>query len=196
MPMLQRFLSQDKIGFTGRGLNLYEYASNNPVKFSDPWGLWDTAAHHYFIEQRFSGTVPLELLTQIQAGSNYVDRNLFGQSGISSPQHAMTSPAYPTPDKARQEMCKFIKDNMDAFRRYLNNNSPAQAYNHLGRALHPVMDYTSPLHRDFQYWRLHDASKHWNDEGIDQITPALEAETLGLMNAVVSGDYSALGCGK
>ncbi|HOI92760.1 MAG TPA: RHS repeat-associated core domain-containing protein [Candidatus Rifleibacterium sp.] len=36
-PALGRFTSKDPIGFNG-GMNLYRYADNNPVLFTDPWG--------------------------------------------------------------------------------------------------------------------------------------------------------------
>ena len=38
-PSLQRFISEDPIGFDGGDLNLYAYVSNDPVNFFDPFGL-------------------------------------------------------------------------------------------------------------------------------------------------------------
>jgi len=38
-PEVGRFISEDPIGFEGGDVNLYAYASNNPVNFLDPWGL-------------------------------------------------------------------------------------------------------------------------------------------------------------
>ncbi|MGH8006877.1 MAG: RHS repeat-associated core domain-containing protein, partial [Candidatus Binatia bacterium] len=37
-PILQRFISEDPIGFAGGDVNLYAYAFNNPVNFTDPTG--------------------------------------------------------------------------------------------------------------------------------------------------------------
>jgi len=38
-PSLQRFISEDPIGFEGGDVNLYSYVANNPLTFADPLGL-------------------------------------------------------------------------------------------------------------------------------------------------------------
>lgn len=38
-PTLQRFISQDPIGFDGGDLNLYAYVGNNPISYTDPSGM-------------------------------------------------------------------------------------------------------------------------------------------------------------
>ena len=39
-PVLQRFLSEDPIGFAGGDANLYAYVFNSPTNFTDPSGLF------------------------------------------------------------------------------------------------------------------------------------------------------------
>src|SRR5881296_3659226 len=39
-PTLQRFISEDPIGFAGGDTNLYGYVWNNPISFHDPLGLY------------------------------------------------------------------------------------------------------------------------------------------------------------
>ncbi len=43
-PLLQRFISDDPIGFAGGEPNLYSYVRNNPVVRTDPLGLWGVTA--------------------------------------------------------------------------------------------------------------------------------------------------------
>src|ERR1700730_6884450 len=38
-PALGRFISEDPIGFAGGQANLYAYVGNDPVDFTDPFGL-------------------------------------------------------------------------------------------------------------------------------------------------------------
>lgn len=51
-PKLQRFISEDPIGFAGGDTNLYAYVGNDPVNYTDASGLWptpDTVADGFFI---------------------------------------------------------------------------------------------------------------------------------------------------
>jgi RHS repeat-associated protein len=43
-PILHRFINEDPLGFAGSGANLYMYAEDNPVNFSDSFGLSSTEA--------------------------------------------------------------------------------------------------------------------------------------------------------
>jgi RHS repeat-associated protein len=38
-PILQRFLSEDPLGFAAGDANLYAYVANSPINFTDPFGL-------------------------------------------------------------------------------------------------------------------------------------------------------------
>ncbi len=44
-PMLQRFISEDPLGFAGNGPNMYVYAGDSPVNFTDPTGLYWPSEH-------------------------------------------------------------------------------------------------------------------------------------------------------
>lgn len=39
-PMDGKFISKDPIGFDGGDVNLYAYVQNNPINWTDPWGLF------------------------------------------------------------------------------------------------------------------------------------------------------------
>ena len=50
MPKLQRFISEDPIGFGAGDVNAYGYVNNNPLRYTDPLGLavgdwWDLPAN-------------------------------------------------------------------------------------------------------------------------------------------------------
>jgi uncharacterized protein RhaS with RHS repeats len=44
-PGLQRFISEDPIGFRGGDVNVYAYVRNRPVTTTDPLGLWAPGFH-------------------------------------------------------------------------------------------------------------------------------------------------------
>lgn len=71
--------------------------------------------------------------------------------------------------------------------------------------MHTVQDSTSPLHSGGQTWPAGNWYNHGSGtrgpfpdglEGMDALSPDLEAQTLGLMGAVASGDFSVLKRGK
>ena len=46
-PRLQRFISEDPMGFAGDDFNRYAYVRNNPLKYTDPLGLWRNPSDIY-----------------------------------------------------------------------------------------------------------------------------------------------------
>ncbi len=59
MPDLGRFTSKDPIGFAGGDTNLYSYVGQNPVNFTDPWGLFETGSisEPYYIDFDYTDTI-------------------------------------------------------------------------------------------------------------------------------------------
>jgi len=53
-PLLQRFISEDPIGFGGGDTNLYAYVSNDPINFADPSGLCGFGSFALFSSQQKS----------------------------------------------------------------------------------------------------------------------------------------------
>jgi RHS repeat-associated protein len=47
-PILGRYISEDPIGFAGGDINFYVRVGNNPVNFTDPWGLYGTNDCSYY----------------------------------------------------------------------------------------------------------------------------------------------------
>ncbi|OGR84035.1 MAG: hypothetical protein A2901_03535 [Elusimicrobia bacterium RIFCSPLOWO2_01_FULL_54_10] len=45
-----RFLQEDPIGFEGGDVNLFAYTENNPVNYTDPWGLYSENPFAFFYD--------------------------------------------------------------------------------------------------------------------------------------------------
>ena len=187
-----RYIQVDPMGLGG-GINAYVYVVNNPLKWVDSLGLWSQEAHNAIIQAAFPGLAP-NLIRAVQQGSLAVD-DPFGQAGDPAP-HAMRWPDEPV-SSARDRYCKLITQNFADFLANRNSSVGALrvgAYRALGRALHPIMDSTSPVHRGFHPWSINNISQ-WSVHGtgsrtredVKDLTPALLAETVNLINQLMSG---------
>jgi RHS repeat-associated protein len=76
-PAIGRFISEDPIGFEGGDVNLYAYASNNPVNFFDSNGKWVVnavgavlgAGVSAFMEAMNPKATPLSIITATGIGA-------------------------------------------------------------------------------------------------------------------------------
>jgi len=83
-PGLQRFIAEDPIGLLGGDTNLYAYVGNNPLNWTDPWGLrrgdwWD--ARTYTPDPGRARVIAAEVLAETQ-------RNFPGSSLHNDPADA------------------------------------------------------------------------------------------------------------
>jgi RHS repeat-associated protein len=187
---LGRYVESDPIGLNG-GLNSFNFAYMSPLMGVDPRGLWSEQAHRFFIKQAFPHLSPA-LLASMMAGSEYVDSAKF-QTPAFAYMHAMSSSMY-SPEEARKLMCRFIDDQMKAARDFISKGRFEDAAAFFGRALHPIMDSTSPAHANFKKWRYRDAMQHGNnlfgfpsEEDLDTAF-GYEAQTVALMRGLMRGE--------
>src|SRR5215470_17980957 len=82
-PDLQRFISEDPIRFGGRDINLYGYVRNNPLRFTDPLGLFNFIGG---AGGSLVGGTGAEasggLYLNLGGGSQSLDAGVYGSAGI------------------------------------------------------------------------------------------------------------------
>lgn len=153
-PMMGRFLSVDPVAVrneSGDGFNRYNYASNNPFRFSDPDGRWPTSIHEAIIDNAFPGLTDGQRQILKDASSRMDSVLRGGQRVANSPQHAMRGPSQ-APQTASAATDSFVADQIAAAKTMqgdlpnsisgINSNS----LSHVGNAIHTVTDRTSPAH--------------------------------------------------
>ena len=181
-PHISRFTSRDPVfGDFKEPLTLhaYLYCINNPINMIDPAGLWGEAIHNQIILAAFpefmTVSPPENPYEAMFRGSAWVDRRKF-QDAEHAYMHAMTNAeTHQSVAEAKRQMYGFVWENYDLYKRYENLGEEDLAYNYLGRALHPIMDWTCPAH-DWQAWNpgvlgvLEGAAHLWVEpETIDDI---------------------------
>jgi uncharacterized protein RhaS with RHS repeats len=134
---------EDPAGIAG-GLNLTQFNGNNPVTFSDPFGLWPFGTHNKIIDAALPNVSFLDR-TLIKLGSLITD--LTTQATEKSYIHSMRE-AGQNPLAQKAATAAFISDNTSAAEGLQAMGHHAMAMIALGAAIHPIMDATSPAHTD------------------------------------------------
>lgn len=114
---------------------------------------WSGGVHHLLLRRAFEKE-PEDCLRQMEAGSNRIDRPA-NQGPDHAYQHAMRSASETIP-LARARMAEFIRGEYELAASIRNAAPDPVSYLescfHRGMALHPVMDSTSPAHRNMGIW--------------------------------------------
>lgn len=145
---LQRFISEDPIGFAGGDVNLYAYAGNRPTMGRDPFGLWDTYTHSalYWNALKACG-VDNKTIYAIQQESALLDATT--QAPWDAYIHSMKA-LWQSPGDALNERGHWISSNLTAARTVMNQGqSPVSTVpweDLFADALHTITDSTSPAH--------------------------------------------------
>jgi RHS repeat-associated protein len=152
-PVIGRYIEKDPIGMKG-GINLFSYVGNNALNWTDRLGLWRTPHHDRIINRFVDLYIPTLDPIYIQAireGSKYADT--FQESEYSYIHHMRDGKTGQSKADAEALMNKYIDHHIQKYKCDMTQGKYNEAYKHLGMALHPIMDSTSPTHGDFLPWQ-------------------------------------------
>ena len=128
---------------------MYLYANANPVNENDPAGLWPTSTHNDLLNRTFGlrRLPPGDLEILRNASRDQDDLLQGGQFVANSYQHSMAEP-HENPAVARRRRDEFVNYQVALATILDREGDRCRALMELGRALHAVMDQTSPEHVD------------------------------------------------
>jgi hypothetical protein len=152
-------------------LHKYLYCGNNPINFTDPQGLWMGSEHDKVINDVF--LTDAKYMNAMKAGSALLD------SKFDAPEYAFMHhlrQENQSVGQAQRKMEDFIKRHLESYKvmsllgeLFGDEEFTTAAYIHLGMAMHPVIDSTSPAHKDFQIWHGRmDYRSHYPDTDITE----------------------------
>jgi RHS repeat-associated protein len=128
---LQRFISEDPIGFSGGDINLYAYVGSRPTVLRDPLGLWLPDDHYaQALAVSLKCGLSFDVASGMAAADKAVDDNVIRTLSPSAVEHAMPG----TPWREYVEMQLALAIELGNAGNYLG------ARRALGRGLHAVQD--------------------------------------------------------
>jgi RHS repeat-associated protein len=144
-PRLQRFISQDPIGFAGGDTNLYAYIFNSPTNYFDPIGQFGWPVHERITKDALqrAGLPPDPAMAQQVAAVDFRPGSQ-GPDADATNTHAMGGMT--TGRKPHRQKCD------EAYQG--TQNQIAQDFNSgdFTKALHTIQDAYSPSHYPFRFW--------------------------------------------
>jgi len=142
-PATGRFTQEDPVGLAG-GLNLYGFASGDPVDFDDPLGLWPGWVHDLIIERALHGLASEDDIRAVKEFSRTFDH--LTQANADAFKHAMRS-EHQTTLEAIQKREAFIRGKVAQAQSDVAVYRPS-ALEDFAEGAHTRMDETSPAHTD------------------------------------------------
>jgi RHS repeat-associated protein len=141
-PKADRFLTRDPIGFAGGDANLYRYVDNNPLNWTDSFGLWSPITHDFIFKFSFLGKLSDSDIARLQLTSRRFDR----ETAQTAYKHSMRqNESIEEANKARN---RFIKDTLKEARALAQSGNRDAALDKFAEAGHTISDATCPVHVD------------------------------------------------